>query len=162
MDDGLAPHALAVAFEMARLGRVRPPPDRPGETDGSDRFLGRTARRACDAAHGDRHLRVAAVDRALGHFAYDLFGYGAMLLERVAADAEHLPLRYVGVGDEAALEPGGAARHHGHRLGDPAAGARLGGGEHEITRLERVPDTLGEAVEDCVGHLREDLLRRDD
>src|SRR6185436_18091616 len=111
----LAAHALAIAPEAARLASLQLARF-PAKTNRAHRFRVAAARRAGDASDGDRDRAAAALERALRHLARSLLAHGAVLLQRRALHAEHLPLRFVRIGDESAVEPGGGAADRRHRL----------------------------------------------
>ena len=73
-------------------------------------FSRRAARRARRAAHRDRDLRVARVQRAFDHFAHDRSETAPWRSSVSPLHAEHFALGNIGVGDEAAVEPRRAAR----------------------------------------------------
>ena len=131
---------------MPRLGKRFAVPERPRETHRADRLLRRAARRPGGAAHRNRDLGVTVDQRARHHLLHRLFRHRAVLFQRFHFDAEHFALGNIGIGDEAALVPIGAARHHGHRLADPSAGARFSGNQHQRARFQRPTDLLGQSV----------------
>ena len=68
-------------------------------------------------------LRAAVRKRTDRHRAGDRFAYRAEVAQVGRRHAEHLHLRFVRVGDEAAVVPGTRARHERHRVADAAGGA---------------------------------------
>ena len=63
-------------------------------------------------------------------------------------DAEHFDLGIVGVGDEAAVEPGRTSGRVSDHLGRPATGAGFGGGQRQVRAGVRAwPTCLGEFVQ---------------
>ena len=118
---------------------LRPRPSRgPREAHHADRLSRRSAARPRDA--GDRHRDVArgcarARPRAIA--ARGRLRHGAVLERSSRRHAQHLDLGFVRIGDEAAVEPAGAARDVGDRARDEPAGARLGGRAQPAARAQR-------------------------
>src|SRR5690348_9431437 len=142
----LPAHRFAVAGETPGLGARECPLRRPGEAHGTDRLFGAAATGARDAGDGERDVGAAMRERAERHFARGLFAHRAVARERLRAYAEHLLLRGVRIGNEAALEPAGGAGDRGKRLRRPAAGARFGGGEHRALLEQGSGNPFGERV----------------
>src|SRR5687768_7749173 len=115
MHHRLATYALPIAAKATGFA-LQGLPCRPGETHHSHGFCRSTAAWTGDAGDRDRDRGATLLQRALRHLARGLFAHGAMLLQRRAFHAEHLPLRFVRVGDEGAVEPAGGAADRRHRL----------------------------------------------
>src|SRR5579862_8177391 len=111
-----------VAGEVQSSGRNATWPG-PGEAHRADRFLGRSARWAGDAGDRDRPLRLARGEGTARHREGGLLTHRPEALDDLGRNPDLLGLRRIRVGDEAALEPSGAARHGGDRASDQAAGA---------------------------------------
>ena len=136
MNHRLSPHAFAVALEVL-ASRSHLTPARPGEADRADRLARCAAAGTGDAGDRDGDRAAAAAQRAARHLARGLLAHRAVLRSVPLAHAQHLALGRVRIGDVAALEPVRRARDRGHRLRDPAAGARLRGDEHRARVLQR-------------------------
>ena len=102
---------------------------RDGEEDEADGFIGRSAARAGDAADGDGVVGAGGGARAFGHGADGFGADGASGGEEIGWDAEQADFEVVGIGDETAEVPGGAAGEGGQGGADEAARAGFGGGE---------------------------------
>src|SRR5690349_17351503 len=76
--------------------------------------------KACDA---DRQVRLAALQRALGHRASDNFGHGFVLLEQLWLNAQQLGLGVFAVSDESAIEAMARPFDVGEERGEHSAGA---------------------------------------
>src|SRR5438045_1168336 len=119
--DRLPAHRLAVAREVTRFGARGAPGGGPGEAHGPHRLFGAAARGARNAGHGERDAGMAMGERAERHLLGDRLAHGAVARKRLAFHAEHLLLGGIGIGDEAALEPGRRAGLRGELLRYPAA-----------------------------------------
>ena len=77
---------------------------RRGEVHEPDRLLRRPAVRPGDAGDGDGERRARMSERAADHGAGDVLAHRAVPLDQPDGHAEHLALRRVRIGDEAALD----------------------------------------------------------
>src|SRR5207302_8333637 len=93
-----------------------------------------------------------AGDRAPRHRLDGVPAHRAVRRERRPLDAEHLLLRRVRIGDEAAFENVGGAGDVGERAGDEAPGARLGGGDLEPAHAAGVEYTARRGGHFLVAH----------
>src|SRR5688572_8877090 len=140
-DYRLAPHAFPVAGELARLAGYGAPA-RPREAHRADGLSRAAAAGAGDAGHGKRDRALAAVERALRHFARGFLADRAVRVQRALLHTEQLTLGLVRVSHEAALEPGGGPGHRRDDLRRPAPGTRFGGDELRARRLQAFADFL--------------------
>src|SRR5690606_36471081 len=91
-------------------------PAGPADPHGAHRLVLASAAGAGDAAGGYRTVRTTAFQRPAHHRPHCLLANGAGVigsLQQVRGHLQQLLLDAVGIGDEAALEPVGAAGHRG-------------------------------------------------
>ncbi len=116
----------------------------PGDPNGTDRLLQATAARPGDTA--DRRsvaratLALGAAHHGLDHLAADC----AYRSEVRFGHAQLAGFLGIGIGDEASLEPGRAARHTGNGFGNTTTGAGLGGGDLGTLFQQGLAETGGE------------------
>ena len=89
-------------------------------------------------------------DGAQGHGAGHGFAHGAVGGDQPGRHAQQFGLGFVGIGDEAALKPLAGACQVGAGGGDHAAGAALGGGQHQVAGLQGRADLFGQGVQGVV------------
>ncbi len=110
------------------------------------------------AADRDGETRQAFLLGAPSHSLHHLATDRAHFLEQLVGHTQLLGLLAIGISDETGLEPGRASRYPGDRLGNPATGAGLGGGDVGIEQLQapaQFSGQLGNVVQDTL------LIRRD-
>ena len=108
-----------------------------------DRLVGRSAAGTGDAGDGDGEGGAGMGERTADHGAGDVLAHRAVALDQPDRNAEHLALRGVGIGDEAALEHVGSAGNGGEGGGEQAAGAGFGGGEQIAALAGRLKQRRG-------------------
>ena len=94
-----------------------------------DRLLHRSAPGTGNAGDGDGARGARISERAADHGAGHVLAHRAVPLDQPDRNAEHLALRRVRIGDEAALDHVGGAGDGGQRGGEQPAGAGFCGGE---------------------------------
>jgi hypothetical protein len=133
-------NSSAYAAEWRRTASLSPgnrrwtatAPRRPAEPHVAHWMPGRAAIRTGDAADGHCQPRLARHQRAHRHLQHDLLADSAMLRQGVCAHAQLALLGFIGIGDEAAVEPARTAGHVGEELGYVATGAGLGNGNLDV------------------------------
>ncbi|MNL57405.1 hypothetical protein D3C87_1809630 [compost metagenome] len=91
----------------------------------------------------------------MGHFLADR----AVIADQLRRHPQHGGLGFVGIRDEAALEPAGRPGHIGDRGRDEAAGARFRRGKHQRMFRKDGTGLDGELVKQATdGHIGESLL----
>ena len=125
---------------MVKHRRIAP---RRGKMHEPDRLIGRSAAGTGDAGDGDGERGAGMGERAADHGAGDILAHRAVALDQPGGHAEHLALRGVRVGDEAAFEHVGSAGNCGEGGGEQAAGAGFGGGKQIAALAGRLKQRSG-------------------
>jgi hypothetical protein len=96
---------------------------------------------------------------AADHGAGNVFAHSAVPLDQPDGHAEHLALRRVRIGDEAAIDHVGRAGNGGERGREQAACARLCGGEQYAAHPASLEQCRGIGDDPLVDHERVDHRR---
>src|SRR3569832_995559 len=114
---------ISVAGKLHAHGARAHPCAAPRQPHRPHRIFQPAAAGARNAAPGQRNLRMTATQRALHHLAHRRLTHRTVPIDRLGPHAQHLVLRGIAVGDEAAFEPLRAPSDRSHRLRNPAARA---------------------------------------
>jgi len=120
------PRASARSTSAASASRITHPPPHT-KPNRPHRLLRRATIRPRYPAHRNRHIGAGYTKSSRRHLTHRRLADGAVLRERVLRNPEITHLRRVRIGHVAAFKPSGATGSVSKRLGDPPAGARLGG-----------------------------------
>ena len=123
----------------------------PADPDRADGFVRRAAAGAGDAGHGDGDAGAGMDQRAGHHLDHGFAAHRAVRFERARVDAEQRLLGFVAVGDDAAVEPVGAAGDIGDGLRDPAAGAAFRGDQRLPRGAQALADGFGQRSQSGIG-----------
>ena len=123
----------------------------PADPHRAHRLVLAAAAGAGDAGHRHGHAGAGIDQRAGDHLDHRLAADRPEGLQGLRAHAQHRLLGLVAVGGHAAVEPGRGAGDVGHGLGDPAAGAALGGDQAVALLVQALADRGGQLGQFGIG-----------
>ena len=107
-----------------------------GQMHQPHRLVGGTATRTSDASYRHGEIRAGTEEGTMRHLQRCLSGYRAEIRQRLGANAQHVHLGFIGIGDKTTVNDSGGAGNLRQGTGDQAARAAFRGRDHETMRGE--------------------------